>query len=570
MMKKTIIIVLIILAAIPALAQQNQESTLKREVTLYNPYKPSLNDAVKKSFLPDMKDTAKVRPVFKYEVNTYPFMPPYLVSPIKPAAMLPDPLPKLYSSYVKFGFGNYITPLAEVSITNQRSKKGNIGVFAHHFSTNGNIELQNLKKGFAGYMDNDISAYGRKFFERSILSGSVDLNQMIRYAYGYDTSFVNYEPEKKDIKLTYNDIGANIGLKSYRMDSSHLVYDFSAAYNFFISTKPYWQHNLSLSGTMGKSSHDFYIGSGLELDLYQPSDSISSDSRYLAAINPFIRKSTGEWNVSLGFQGLLDKEFTESVKFHIYPNLKFGFNIVPAYVRFFAELSGYMEKNEPMHVVNYNPFILQGKTLYTIPNTDYSLVVKAGLSGETGINGNYQLFGSYSLINNMLLFANYVLTDSAIVYDRGNYFIPLTDEAEVLRIHGDYSGNISDKISFKTTANFYRYTVTDNDYAWNKPDWDARLLIKYNLRDKILAGIDINAIGKRKLLVLSEDIRTSSSVSDIIEMPAYLNFSLSAEYRYTKILSFWLKFNNIGSRYYEWAYYPSQRFICLVGFTYSM
>jgi hypothetical protein len=569
-MKTTAIFIILILSAITSFAQNKQESTLKREVTLYNPYKPVVNDAVKISSLPDMTDTAKVRPVFKYEVKTYPFMPPYVISPVRAATMLPDPLPKLYNSYVKFGFGNYVTPLAEISVTNQRSKKGNIGVYAHHFSTNGKVELQNLRKGFAGYMDNDLSVYGRKFFRTSILSGSVDLDQKTRYAYGYDTSFVNYEPDKKDIKLTYNNVGANIGLKSDRLDSTHLVYDIKAAYNFFSTERHYNQHNFNLSGELGESRKDFYIGSGFGFDVYQSPDSISSGSKYLAAINPFLRRGTGEWNVSLGFQALLDKEFAEPVKLHIYPNLRFGFNIVPAYIGFFAELSGYMEKNDPLHVIDYNPFILPGKTLYMIPNTDYTLVVKAGLSGATGINGNYQVFGSYSIINNMLLFANYVLTDSAIVYNRGNYFIPLTDEAEVLKVHGDFSGDITDKVSFKAVANFYRYTVTDNNYAWNKPDWDATLSIRYNLRDKILAGIEANAIGRRKLLVMSQDYKSLDIFSDIIDMPAYLNFNLSAEYRYTKILSFWIKFNNIGSRFYEWAYYPSQRFICLVGFTYSM
>ena len=44
------------------------ESDLKREVTLYNPYKPSLADARKKSYLPEINDTARVYPVFSYDV----------------------------------------------------------------------------------------------------------------------------------------------------------------------------------------------------------------------------------------------------------------------------------------------------------------------------------------------------------------------------------------------------------------------------------------------------------------------------------------------------------------------
>ena len=122
-------------------------------------------------------------------VKTKPFLPEYTISPIKAAALLPDPLPKLYKSFVNIGLGNYLTPLAEISITNERSKKGTIGFYGRHFSTNGKIELQNDKKVFAGYMDNDASLFGRKFFRKSLFEGSVDFTQKTRYAYGYDHKY---------------------------------------------------------------------------------------------------------------------------------------------------------------------------------------------------------------------------------------------------------------------------------------------------------------------------------------------------------------------------------------------
>ncbi len=571
-MKKIIITILIItLITLPVLAQKKQQETvLKREVTLYNPYKPSLPDVVKKSYLPDMTDTVNVRPVFKYDLSPEPFMPAYSISPIRPASLLPDPLSKLYRSYIIFGLGNYLTPLAEISITNERSKKGAIGIIARHFSTNGKVELQNLKKVFAGYMDNDVSFFGKKFLDRSIFHGSVDLNQKTRYAYGYDTIFKGYELAKKNIRLNYYNAGAAIGLVSSKLDSSNLSYDFDLAYNFFHNTATLYQHGLGFTGLMAKSFEGFYVGSGLEFDYYSFSDSAYADPRYIAALSPFIKKSTKEWSFKLGFQALLDRGVTTSAKPHIYPDLNFTFNIVPSYVSFFADMSGKLVKNEPLNVIGENPFIFPGKTLFNIPNTDYSLVVKAGLTGSTGIEGNYQVSASYSVVNDMLLFTNHIVMD-IIPLRIGNYFKPLSDDAEILNVHGEMSGKIAEFLSLNTEANWYRYTLTQNEFAWNKPDWDASVGLKYNLKNKIIAGIDLNASGKRKLLVTTEDISVPGFTNKTIDMPAYLNISLSAEYRYTKILSFWLKFNNISfSRYYEWAFYPSQRFLCLVGFTYSL
>jgi hypothetical protein len=572
-MKKIIFTLLIIfLYLLPGFSQKKQqENVLKREVTLYNPYKPSLSEATKKSFLPDMTDSSTVRQAFKYDLISQPFQPEYTISPIKPASLLPDPLTKLYRSYINFGFGNYLTPLAEVSISNDRSKSGAIGIYARHFSTNGYVKLLNDAKGFAGYMDNDISLYGKKFLENSIFNGSLDFSQKTRYAYGYDTIFKSYDPEKKDIRLNYYNTGANIGLVSSKSDSSRLFYDFRLSYNFFYNTSALYQHNVDLKGLMAKSYKGFYVGSGVEFDYFSFSDSTFANPRYIFSLSPFVKKSTQDWSLKLGFQALIDRGITDNAKFHIYPDFNFTFNIVPSYINFFADLSGKLITNEPLHVISENPYFFPDSTLFKLKNTDYSLVVKAGFKGGTGLDGNYELSASYSVVNDMLFYGNHV---RAYPIRRGNLFLPLYDDCEVLNVHGEMGGKITDDITFNASANWYRYTLTNYKFAWNKPDWDASLGLRYKLKNKIIAGFDLQALGKRNLAVTTEDINisgVSTFTYNAIQMPAYFNINLSAEYRYTKILSFWVKLNNIGfGKYYEWAYYPSQRFIGMVGFTYSL
>ena len=87
----------------------------------------------------------------------------------------------------------------------------------------------------------------------------------------------------------------------------------------------------------------------------------------------------------------------------------------------------------------------------------------------------------------MLFFSNLVFPDSLIYPQMGNLFIPLTDDAELLRIHGEINGIITDKISYRGNANCYKYTLSDNEFAWNKPDWDGQIGVKYNLRNKIIS-----------------------------------------------------------------------------------
>jgi hypothetical protein len=402
--------------------------------------------------------------------------------------------------------------------------------------------------------------------------GSGFFSQKTRYAYGYDTSDVSYVPDKKDIRLNYYITGAELGLASSGLDSTDFAYDFGIDYSFFLTESPFWQHSLGIRGEMAKMWNKFYAGANTGLEYYKPSDTISADSKYIFFVNPFIKKSTREWDVKLGFNALIDKGLDEKAKIHIYPDVLFGFNIIPAYVSFFAELSGRMDRNEPLDVISQNPFLLPGVSVYRTVNTDYALVVRAGFSGETGIDGTYKLSASYSLVNDMLLFSNYNLRDGAEIISRGNYFNVIRDQAEILNVHGDYAARVSKKIAVEATANYYRYTLSAEKYPWNKPGWDASFAIKYMLQDKIIAGAGMNALGKTQGQLTSYDLDLFTPPAfRPIEIPAHLSFRLSAEYRFTKILSFWFKADNISfTRAYEWAFYPTQRFICLLGFSYSL
>ena len=136
--------------------------------------------------------------------------------------MLPDPLPKLYKTHINLGIGNYLTPLAEVSITNERSRNSSYGIYARHFSTNGRIKLDNGEREFAGYMDNDISLFGKKFFRRNFLGGSAGYSQKTRYAYGYDPDITDYTPKNKDIRRGYNNLSADASFSSLNLCSPPL------------------------------------------------------------------------------------------------------------------------------------------------------------------------------------------------------------------------------------------------------------------------------------------------------------------------------------------------------------
>jgi len=143
---------------------------------------------------------------------------------------------------------------------------------------------------------------------------------------------------------------------------------------------------------------------------------------------------------------------------------------------------------------------------------------------------------------------------------------------ELFNIHGEMNGPVSDKLSFISAANYYKYTLSHFAFAWNKPDWDAKIGLKYNLRDKIIAGMEISLEGKRKEIGNGQlPVLFDSAGPFTVDLPAHFNLNLNAEYRYSNILSFWAKLDNISNkRYYDWAFYPTHGFMFMLGFTYSL
>ncbi|MCI0523467.1 MAG: hypothetical protein L0Y37_07430, partial [Bacteroidales bacterium] len=145
----------------------------------------------------------------------------------------------------------------------------------------------------------------------------------------------------------------------------------------------------------------------------------------------------------------------------------------------------------------------------------------------------------------------------------GNYFVPVYDDGDVLRVHGEMNYPFNSKLSFALDGNYYRYSLTGQEYAWHRPDWDGTFRADYNLRNKIIATAAITLIGQRHALVKAPE--------KVVRLDMHPNLNLGAEYRYTKAISFWVRANNLSyKKYYEWNYYPAHNFMILAGITYSL
>ena len=93
-------------------------------------------------------------------------------------------------------------------------------------------------------MDNDASLFGRRFFRKNTLEGSLDYNEKTRHAYGYDPTFSDYYPSNRETRLPYTSLGAKASFSSINLDSTEFSYDFHAAFNYFTSETKMYQRKV--------------------------------------------------------------------------------------------------------------------------------------------------------------------------------------------------------------------------------------------------------------------------------------------------------------------------------------
>ncbi len=548
--KITILSVLLtVMMAVEMLAQD----PIKKEVRVVKPYEPTLSGAFKINMLPVMEDTVQLVPDVNYSIRPKAFHPEYVFRPLKPARMESEQIPKLYPGYLKLGFGSYATVSGELYVNSLRSRKSSLGAYIKHISSYGKTKLGNDKRVNSGYGDTDFGVFGKKIYKKSILSGDVGANQKWMHFYGYnpalDTALV-----KDDIRQNYMDLYGVIRMESGHLDSTKLLYRFKTGYHYFEDRFKNRQHEVHFNARMGKGFLGGLIGGDLDvLFVGYNMDSITTPVSFIS-LEPWYSKRTGAWNLDLALNMTVEVEDGKTTP-KFYPKAKLLFHVVPQYLTAYVGVTGELERNTYRSVTTANLFLIPG--LY-VQSTDRKLQFYGGFNGSFSRRSSYHIRGSFALVDRMPFFVNDTISPL------GNTFNVEYDDVQIGSVFGEISTKIGSKFDFFLKGTYYSYGLSTQKRAWHKPDFDITGVLRYNLQDKILINLDIFYVGKRY---------AKSYVFNISEyaLEGFADLNLKLEYRYTKILSVFLRFNNIlGNGYQLWNQYPVQRFSVFGGFTYAL
>lgn len=544
----------IMVAGLHLFGQQSTGTGTTIVMTATSNFVPTIKDAIKFSDRPEIKDTIKRLSNFNYNISSQPVFPAYEVSPIAAAKLKNEPQAKLYRSLLKLGYSPfYSMPLAEFKIGSVRSRNSVWAGSMKHFSSNTHL----ADVGYGGFSENEIKIGGKQFYAKHTLMGDINYDRNVVHYYGYDTA-VN-KLLTSFTKQRYQLIEPKLRLTSHYTDSTHINHDLALGFHNLRNLNGSSENNVKFNGNGSFYLNKEKLNVNFLTDFYNNRQRQDTINNLIMTLNPSFEANGGKWHVDIGLAATFDR-FNGKNGFYFYPQLNLHYDVYKSLVVPYGGVTGGLIKNSMRSLVNENPFTDTTLHLY---NTDNKYNFFAGLRGHLSSKTSYDVKATYSRMDSLYFFVtNY--TGPQMIY---NQFSVLYDDATVVNVNGQLKYQVKEKLNISAKANYYYYKTKALTRAYNRPEFDMTFSAIYNLQSKIIVKGDLYIMGKQWGLS-----RKSDGINVLYQpqlISEWFDVNLEGEYRYSKMLSFFLRFNNIaGQRYYRWYNYPNQRFSFMLGVTF--
>ena len=523
-----------------------------KEYIIVKDYKPILAESQKISETPDGDSVVSTPPVFNYNLRSQKLETPFEAATIKAVKIKDESLNKLYRSLLKLGIGNYSTYNGELYIHSLRSKKGSLGLELKHIS--GSPSLNGVGEG--DFSNNSAAVEGKYFLENATLLGKIGYDRHVVHYYGYNSDKIILPKDKT--RQLYSTFGTDFRLNSRFTDAQHLQYNGRFAFSTTNDLYDATENEFIVAAGAGKQKDNLFAALDLSFDYFKKTDgsfalltNTSNLSRNIVNIQPSVTFNKEKATLKVGLD--LGIEKNQGTDLHLFPRAELTVPIAEHIVSIYANVDGAIRKNNYQTILVENPFV---SSAVKPINTIEKLNLRGGLRGNFSSTVSFDARVRYSSYSDMMLFYN----DS--VY--AEKFNVMFDDGNVLNLHAELGYRAGEKLNLSLHVDQYSYSMDLQLKAWHKPQSEVSLSARYNLRDKVVVKAEIFGYGK--------SYAYTYNTTEIIpkKLNSYADLNLGIEYRYSKILSGFVNFNNLGfTRYYQWNNYPSERFNILGGIMYS-
>jgi hypothetical protein len=550
-------IILMCLAVINLSAQPGSQH---ETVTVIGTYTPHLSEARKISFTPSIKDTIIPVPEIEYKIVSAPIHHVYDVKPIPPARVEGESFQKLYKNHIIAGFGNYWSPYLDFSHFSFRNKNFRGGFHLKHLSASGSID----SLSHPGYSENLAGITGSYIQDEYTLWSGLNYSRDAIHYYGFVPGAQTPEFENKDIKQVFQELDFVFGGASHYSQKERFHNQFTLKYQGLWDQYDVNEQNVLLNAGMKKniSLAQFLKQEAIYVDVdggyFAQEYALQSISTAIAGIKPRLNVHLSEIEITVGGNLVALLDSTGEALF--FPYGRMDIHIVPGSLGIFFGVDGSAERNTFKQLSEVNPFI--NTEIIPLEYTISRNILFGGINGGFGGRFNYRLMARNRQIENMPLFINDTLPllKDTITLASGNRFDVVYDNADVLSLSLEIQLNFSKKFALELFSAYHIFSTETQAKAWHMPRYNGSLRLVYNLEDKISGKFNVFAYGDR--FAFENDVEKS--------LKPVFDFNLEIEYRYTKFLSFWARFNNFTTKkHFYWNNYPTQSLNVMAGASYT-
>ncbi|MDO3644807.1 TonB-dependent receptor [Mucilaginibacter sp. L3T2-6] len=523
---------------------------LSEEIVVTTAYKPVLADAVKIRRNPDLEDKTPFKAPLTYvpidkrlELNTSIKRLDAMKMPAEQ-----DSVPT--NNYVKAGLGSLKTTYGEAYFANGKDNALQVGGYLKHFAQNGNLYNQKSAK-------EEVGVFGKSVGDLNSLSGRITYNYNSNYFYGFDEFTAPSAIQAN--KQHFSTLGAEGELaKNYQDVEKDFTYALKLKGYIFSDAYQARENNLVLSGFVNQTIKQFYAGLAGSIDLSTQKDSLFDYNNSLIRLNPYIKFQGDNYKVDAGIN-IVD-QFGYKSAFYIFPSARAELQVIPKYVRVFAEAKGDVNRTSLHDLMAINPFLGQN---FDIKNSVDQLDIAAGLKGTIAPGLGFKVTVFRNEIKNMPLFVNDF--NLATGYNR---FKVIYDEGRS-RVSG-LTGELDYKVSEDMDI-FGRIEFKDYKMATTEPFFLPKVVFKGGTNFKIGDKISISGTLLVRGSVQSAPKVAPGGTSTLpTEIDGFADLSAGADYKLPKRFSVFIHANNLlNSTSQTWLYYPDYGFNIFGGVGYS-
>jgi len=586
---KNILSFLLLLAGSVVTAQA-QDSIVDRNVTVEREYKPVIQDAGKINSVPKVLEPKVEKTEPDYSDFNLPLTADFNIHTLPAAELQREKRPESKGGFARIGFGNHYNTLVDFAYPVIKKPDlrldfslNHLGTFDQkaHSTTKAALSFDKYFKSFDIYAGvggghEYFKYYGDNFNRDTTVNlKTLAMNPgTINYREKRRTGVIDNTPLTFDIGSLANDSTSNtfwrfnafVGARSLPLTTG-LRYQVEMEYNVLNSVYGFGENFIHTKALLNKKSK--LNRAGLDVDMYNLMYNSKNGNRLnfwdaytVVALNPYYSIERKHFDVRLGVKSSFS--FVPGrILFNPSPDVRAEWKIVPKYASIYGGIGGGYEVNTMNSMLSENRFLFQE---IRVKDTYTPIDFFAGIKLKPVYNLLLDAYIDYRLIDNQYFFVNkeYNLENGippAADYTLyTNRFDVVYSSASHTKIGVRANYNLRNRVNVELKGAYNKWTVSNEQFAWNKPVWEADLSTDVHVTRNL--SVSANAF--------FEGVRYAKLGDTAVRMRPKVDINLGTSYNYNNWLTAFAKINNlINNPYQDYYGYEVQGTNVMVGAAFS-